>query len=65
MKVIIRKGSPKSNEPRIFKCGYCSTIFETDEYRLDHVDYYDGTFVVTEITECPVCNKKRVYAYEV
>lgn len=61
MTVIIRKGSQKSNEPHIFKCGYCSTIFKTDEYRLDHVDCYNGTFYATKIAECPVCNKDRAY----
>lgn len=61
MKVIIRKESSKSNELHIFKCGYCSTIFKTDEYRLDNVDCYNGTFYATEIAECPVCNKERAY----
>lgn len=65
MKVIIRKGSPKPNKPHIFICGYCSTMFETDEYKLDHVDCYDGIVIATEITKCPVCEKKVDYAYEV
>lgn len=61
MKVIIRKGSPKPNKPHIFKCRDCLTIFKTDEYRLDNVDCYNGTFYATEIAECPVCNNKRAY----
>ncbi len=31
MKVIIRKGGPKADEPHIFRCRFCNTIFKTDE----------------------------------
>jgi hypothetical protein len=57
MKEIIRKGNPKSNEPHIFRCRFCSTIFKTDEYEVKP-DYHNGTLYVSV---CPVCNKEMAY----
>lgn len=57
MKMIIRKGSQKSDEPRVFKCCHCSTIFKTDEYRVDS-DFYRELFYGTV---CPVCKNARAY----
>lgn len=57
MTVIIRNGCPKSDEPHIFRCRFCSTIFKTDEYDVKP-DYRNGTYF---IAVCPVCGGKKAY----
>lgn len=57
MTVIIRNGCPKSNEPHIFRCRFCSTIFKTDEYKVKP-DYHNGTYFRAV---CPVCGKEEAY----
>lgn len=60
MTVILRKGNPKTNEPHVFKCTFCSTIFKTDEYRIKP-DHHNGTFF---IAVCPICNRMKAYEDE-